>query len=63
MSRQDEFLSRESAAALLLVSSQTIYRWEKDGLLTPYKVGKNRVRYKKEDVVKLTTPVTSKTEC
>lgn len=37
-------------AATLGVSKITLHRWEKDGYLTPVRIGGGLVRYKRKDV-------------
>lgn len=50
--RQKELLTKYQAAALLEVSSKTIYNMRKEGILEPVKFGR-RLRYKTSDLLKL----------
>lgn len=45
-----EALTASKASEVLKVSRNTLYRWEKNGTLIPYRRG-GRVMYKVEDVV------------
>lgn len=54
MTPTDELLTVKEAAALLKVSTKTIFRYLKSGLLKSYKVGFSRInRIRKSDVLKL----------
>ncbi len=46
-------LSRRQVAALLQVSSKTVYRFERRSLLTPVRVTQRLVRYSADEVRKL----------
>ncbi len=45
----NELLTDEEAQAYLKVSRSTLFRWEKEGKLKVYRVGKLR-RYRREDL-------------
>ena len=45
-----EILTADKTAELLKVTRTTLYRWEKNGTLTPYRSG-GRVMYRSEDVI------------
>jgi|JI10StandDraft_1071094.scaffolds.fasta_scaffold353748_3 excisionase family DNA binding protein len=46
----NEWLTRKEVSELLSVSLVTISEWSKKKLLIPYKIGKNRIRFKKSDI-------------
>lgn len=46
---RSEMIPANKAAEILMVTRNTLYRWEKNGMLMPVKVG-GRVLYKLEDV-------------
>ncbi|WP_050899193.1 helix-turn-helix domain-containing protein [Marinitoga piezophila] len=52
MGLEDEFLTKKEVAKLLKVSEVTIYRWSKQGILKPIKIGK-KVLFKRADIEKL----------
>ncbi len=49
MTQDMSILTKQETADLLKVSRKTLDRWEKDGLLVPFRIGVN-VRYRREDV-------------
>lgn len=50
----DDLLSRAEAAELLDVSTQTVLRWGRDGILTEQRIeGTRWVRYRRADVLAL----------
>ena len=52
-SNKDEgYISRKTASALLELDEATIWRYTKNGILKAYKIG-NATRYKKSDVLNL----------
>lgn len=51
ISDEDRFITREEAARLLHVEMTTLWRWNKQGILTAKKVGPRRVMYKYTDVI------------
>jgi len=46
----DEYMTRKEVASLFKVSLVTTYEWDKKGILKPYKIGKNRVRYLRAEI-------------
>ena len=48
----ERFLTREETAKLLHVDFSTLWRWNKQGVLCPNKVGPRRIMYKYVDVLK-----------
>jgi len=48
---EEEYISRKRAAEILHVDESTLWRWDRDGILKPHKVGKRRTLYKTEDVM------------
>lgn len=50
-SDQSDILTRAETAKLLRVSLQTLYNWNKTGLLTAYKIGGKNVYYKYNEVL------------
>jgi excisionase family DNA binding protein len=56
----DDLLSRAEAADLLGVSTQTVLRWGRDGILTEQRIeGTRWVRYRRGDVLELMQSVTA----
>ena len=51
-SRTDIYLTPDEVATMIGVSKNTLWRWEKDGYLTPFKIGR-KIRYKQSDVTTL----------
>ena len=51
-SRTENYLTPDEVATMIGVSKNTLWRWEKDGYLTPFKIGR-KVRYKQSDVTSL----------
>ena len=49
---RETFLKREETAQYLGVSLMTLYRWEKQGILTPVRFG-GALRYKMSDIEKI----------
>lgn len=47
-----EWLTQEEAEAYLGVSRTTLWRWQREGRLTVYKLGRQR-RYRREDLAAL----------
>lgn len=47
-------LTANKTAELLKTTRNTLYRWEKNGTLIPYRTG-GRVMYRAEDVINLLT--------
>lgn len=47
--KEDELLTVEEAMAMLKVSRTSIWRWERQGVLKPIKLGRF-VRYRKSDI-------------
>ena len=47
------YLSRIETATRLGCSVMTLLNWEKRGLITPLRFGRNMLRYKIEDILKL----------
>ena len=50
--RTENYLTPDEVATMIGVSKNTLWRWEKDGYLTPFKIGR-KVRYKQSDVTSL----------
>lgn len=50
--QQEAYLSNDEVAAKLGVSKNTLWRWNRDGYLKPFKVGK-KLFYKSSDVESL----------
>jgi excisionase family DNA binding protein len=46
----DEWLTPEQACEVLQVSDTTLFRWERDGLLVPSRVGTKIVRFSRRDI-------------
>lgn len=46
---EEQYLTRKELSQFLKVSLVTLHNWQKNGELTPYKIG-NRVLYKKSEV-------------
>lgn len=60
MTNADDLLSRAEAADLLGVSTQTVLRWGRDGILTEQRIeGTRWVRYRRGDVLELMQSVTA----
>jgi len=51
-----DWLTEKQAQAYLGVSRATLYRWQRAGRLTVYKVGRQR-RYKRADLDGLAVPI------
>ena len=51
-SQTENYLTPDEVATMIGVSKNTLWRWEKDGYLTPFKIGR-KVRYKQSDVTSL----------
>lgn len=49
MTTNETLLTVRDVSAMLQVSRRTLQRWEKDGKLTPVRIG-TTVRYRKQDV-------------
>lgn len=49
MTTNETLLTVRDVSAMLQVSRRTLQRWEKDGKLTPVRIG-STVRYRKQDV-------------
>lgn len=50
--KNEGYISRKTASALLELDEATIWRYTKNGILKAYKIG-NATRYKKSDVLNL----------
>lgn len=46
----DRLLTADEVAETFGVTKKTLQRWEKDGYLTPVRIGGGLVRYKRKDV-------------
>lgn len=53
--REKPTITREEAAKILNVTVQTLWRWAKEGILTPVKIG-TKVLYRATDIEKMLTP-------
>lgn len=51
-----DLITRKEAAVLARVSTQTIDRWARDGLIPKFVVGPGRPRYRRSDLAALRTP-------
>ena len=49
MTQDMSILTKQETADLLKVSRKTLDRWERDGILVPFRIGVN-VRYLRDDV-------------
>lgn len=49
MTQDMSILTKQETADLMKVSRKTLDRWERDGILVPFRIGVN-VRYRREDV-------------
>lgn len=49
----DRFITREETSKLLHVDFSTLWRWNRDGLLTSVKAGPRRVMYRHADVMRM----------
>lgn len=52
MDQELSILTKQETADLLQVSLKTLRRWEKDGILIPFRIGVN-VRYRRADIEEL----------
>lgn len=52
LNKNEGYISRKTASALLELDEATIWRYTKSGILKAYKIG-NATRYKKADILKL----------
>lgn len=52
MDQDLSILTKQETADLLQVSLKTLGRWEKDGILIPFRIGVN-VRYRQADIEEL----------
>lgn len=52
MDQDLSILTKQETADLLSVSLKTLNRWEKDGILVPFRIGVN-VRYRRADIEEL----------
>lgn len=50
---KDEVISAKAVTEMLNVDRSTLWRWEKEGLLTPMRVGR-KVYYEKKEIEQLT---------
>lgn len=53
--REQPTITRKEAAKALNVTLTTLWRWEKEGYLTPVKIG-TKVLYRATDIEKMLTP-------
>lgn len=53
--REKPTITREEAAKILNVTVQTLWRWAKEGILNPVKIG-TKVLYRATDIEKMLTP-------
>lgn len=51
--QEPPLLTREQAATHLGISGQTLWRWQKAGLITPIKKGLKKVLYNQADLDKI----------
>lgn len=54
-----EWLSSKETETLLKISSVTRWNWSKSGILKSYKIG-NRIRYRKDEVLKALLSIEAK---
>ena len=52
---EDFLLTRKEVAKILKISLPTLHDWVNDGKLTAYVIGKNRVRFKRDEIIKYTS--------
>ena len=55
--RNDEWMSRAEAAAYLLRHPRSLYEWERQGLLQPWKLPSGLIQYRRSDVEALRQPI------
>ena len=54
-----EWLSSKETEKLLKISAVTRWKWGKDGILKPHKIG-NRIRYRKDEVLQALIKIETK---
>ena len=58
-SKEDKLLTRQQTADILQISLVTLWTWNKNNIVTFYKIG-NKVRYKKSEVLNALQSTNSK---
>ena len=48
-------LTRKEVAKILKISLPTLHEWVNDGKLTAYVIGKNRIRFKRDEILQYTS--------